>query len=193
MNMQTSALESDSPIRKHYMATSNAATLSRSPDLVQQLRQWAVVIFLVAVTYLLLSRYVLQMVQVQGQSMVPTLHDADRCFLNRWIYYMHPPRRGDVVVLKDPSDGDYAVKRVIAMDGDSIFFKGGRVYVNGRELKETYLAPRTATYTYTSLGDELILCGRQQVFVLGDNRGNSFDSRIYGPVPRRNIVGELIH
>lgn len=165
----------------------------QTPDLFRLVRGWALLILLAACTYLFLSRYVLEMVQVRGQSMVPTLHDSDRYFLNRWVYYLRPPNRGDVVVLKDPSDGGYAVKRVIGRSGDSIFLKNGRVYLNGRELREPYLAPHTPTDTYRASDEELIICGHNQYFVMGDNRPDSFDSRIYGPVPRRNIVGELIH
>ena len=70
--------------------------------------------------------------------------------------------------------------------------KDGRVYVNGCKLDEPYLAPGTPTFTDSKYRDQLILCGKDQFFVLGDNRLNSIDSRAYGPVPRRNILGPII-
>ncbi len=85
------------------------------------------------------------------------------------------------------------VKRVIASAGDSIYFKEGRVYINGQKLSEPYLLPGTPTYTFSKEQELLIVCGNNQYFVLGDNRNNSYDSRYYGPVPRQNILGALIH
>jgi signal peptidase I len=155
--------------------------------------QWLALIILATGCFLVINRFILQTVQVQGHSMVPTLHDADRCFLNRWIYYLHPPRTGDVVVLKDPSDGGYAVKRIIGTSGDSVHLKGGGVFVNGRRLNEPYLLAGVPTYTGSLVSEELIVCGRNQYFVLGDNRTNSLDSRVYGPVPRQNILGAILY
>ena len=154
--------------------------------------QWFLVAVLGMATYWFVSHYVLQSVQVVGASMQPTLHDADRYFLNRWAYYLHSPKHQDIVVLKDPTDGAFAVKRIIATPGEAIYFKKGQVYVNGAPLKEPYLADGTRTFTYFKTNEALILCGVNQYFVLGDNRGNSFDSRMYGPIPRGNILGAIV-
>ena len=70
---------------------------------------------LATASYFFITRYVLQSVQVMGTSMLPTLHDSDQYFLNRWVYDFRAPRRGEIVVLRDPTDGAYCVKRVIAL------------------------------------------------------------------------------
>jgi signal peptidase I len=163
------------------------------PDLPSQIIPWVAVVILAMASYLLFNHFVLQTVQIQGQSMWPTLHNADCYFLNRLVYHFHAPHRGDVVVLKDPSDGGYAVKRVIASSGDALYLKDGWIYLNGKKLKEPYLLPGTPTYTFSNTQEELIVCGNDQYFVMGDNRNNSFDSRFYGPVARGNILGALIH
>ena len=93
-------------------------------------------------SYFVISHFILQSVKVVGRSMVPTLYDSQHYLLNRWVYYVRPPRQSDIVVLRDPSDNGYSVKRVIAAPGDSIYLKGGAVYVNGRKLKEAYLCSR---------------------------------------------------
>ena len=147
---------------------------------------------LAAASYYLISHFLLQSVKVVGRSMVPTLCDSQSYLLNRWVYYFHAPRPSDVVVLRDPSDNGFSVKRIIATPGDSIYLKEGGVYVNGCKLSEAYLAPGTPTFTDSRYRDQLILCGKDQYFVLGDNRLNSIDSRTYGPVPRRNILGPII-
>jgi signal peptidase I len=143
-------------------------------------------------SYFVISHFLLQSVKVVGRSMVPTLYDSQCYLLNRWVYYVRSPRQSDIVVLRDPSDNGYSVKRVIAAPGDSIYLKDGSVYLNGCKLKESYLTPGTPTFTDAKYRDQLILCGRDQFFLLGDNRMNSIDSRTYGPVPRRNILGPIV-
>jgi signal peptidase I len=169
----------------------NRKSVPATAVIVRSIFSWLATVGLAVASYFLISRYVLQIVEVQGASMVPTLHNSDRYYLKRWIYYTRSPERGDVVVIKDPTDGTFAVKRIIALAGESIFLKNGVVYVNGRPLKEPYLSPGTSTFTCNTANAEMITCGRNRYFVLGDNRGNSFDSRFYGPIPRENILGAI--
>jgi signal peptidase I len=143
-------------------------------------------------SYLFISHFLVESVTVVGVSMVPTLHNSQRYLLNRWVYYVHAPNRSDVVVLRDPSDNGFSVKRVVGVAGDSIELKAGRVLLNGQELKEPYLDPHTATFPNAGRAEQSFKCGAGQFFVLGDNRNNSVDSRVYGPVPRRNILGLVI-
>jgi signal peptidase I len=161
-------------------------------SILQQSFQCLVVLVLAAASYFLISHFLLQSVKVVGRSMVPTLYDSQHYLLNRWVYHLHAPRHSDVVVLRDPSDNGFSVKRIIAAPGDSIYLRDGNVYLNGCKLSEAYLAPGTPTFTDSKYRDQLILCGQGQYFVLGDNRLNSIDSRAYGPVPRRNILGPII-
>ena len=144
---------------------------------------------LAVASYFLFSHYVLQSVEVSGSSMAPTLHNTDRCLLNRVICDFRAPRRGEIVVVRDPTDGAYCVKRVVGLPGESLCFKNGRLLVNDQELDEPYLPAGTRTFTPEKIQDELVVCGKDRYFILGDNRNNSFDSRFYGPIPRQNILG----
>jgi signal peptidase I len=160
--------------------------------ILRQVLQGVALTVLAAASYLVISQFFLRSVKVVGRSMVPTLSDSQQYLLNRWVYHFRAPHHSDIVVLRDPSDNGFSVKRIIAAPGDSIYLKDGGVYLNGRKLNEDYLVPGTRTFTESKYRDQLILCGRDQYFLLGDNRGNSIDSRTYGPVPRGNILGMVI-
>ncbi len=138
------------------------------------------------------THYVLQSVQVVGASMTPTLQDSGRYVLNRWVYHVRDPQPREIVVLRDPADNCYSVKRIIAKEGDTVHVKNGHLFVNGQELNEPYLLPNTPTYPGPRIREQLWICGVNQYFVLGDNRNNSADSRIYGTVPRQNILGMVM-
>jgi len=140
-------------------------------------------------SYFAISHYVFQTVEVVGASMVPTLHERSHYLLNHWTFRNREPQHNDIVVIHDPGDHGFSVKRVVAVAGESIYFKNGKVYVNGKELEEPYLLPGTHTFTYTKVHEEFITCGKDQYFVLGDNRPISVDSRSYGPVSRQDILG----
>ena len=152
--------------------------------------QWAVIVLLAAGCYFLISHFFLQSVRVVGISMVPTLQDSQRYLLNRWVLFLRAPHRDDIVVLRDPSDNGYSVKRVVAVAGDSVQIDKGHVYVNGRQIEEPYLTP--GTFTFPTNERQTFTCSKNEFFVLGDNRLRSIDSRVYGPVPRANILGLII-
>src|SRR5512135_1249087 len=114
------------------LATSTCGRKPRRvvPPILRQAFHFLVFGILTAASYFVISHYLLQSVKVVGRSMVPTLSDSQHYLLNRWVYYFHAPRHSDVVVLRDPSDNGFSVKRIIATPGESIHLKDGCVYVN---------------------------------------------------------------
>ena len=137
------------------------------------------------------QRYLVQSVQVTGVSMSPTLADSNWYLLNRLVYHFRKPKPMDIVVLRDPEDQCYAVKRIVAKPGDSVYVKEGKIFVNGCLLREPYLEPGTKTFPNPGYSAVFLICGENQYFVLGDNRNNSADSRIYGAVSQQSILGKV--
>ena len=162
------------------------------PSLVQQTIQLLCATGVAFASYFVFTHFVFQTVIVDGQSMSPTLRNSQSFILNRAEFFFREPQWGDIVVLKDPEDGGLSIKRVVAAPGQTVQFQGGAVYVNGVKLKERYLRAETPTYSFHTRDGEKFDCADQQFFVLGDNRGNSADSRAYGPVPRKNILGVVV-
>ena len=140
-------------------------------------------------SYFLASRYMVCTVVIRGRSMTPTLRDGDQYLLNRIAYLFREPKRGDLIVLRDPGHTDMAIKRIVAGPGDCIEVKAGVVYVNHARLTEHYLAPSTQTQPGNALSSGPVRLGEKSYFVLGDNRQESEDSRYYGAIHRDNIVG----
>jgi signal peptidase I len=157
--------------------------------LLQQLGRCFLICLLCVLNYLIITHFLVQSMEVVGTSMVPTLRDNGYYLVNRWVLRSRDPQRNDVAVIRDPEDHGLSVKRVIAVAGDSILFKNGKVFVNGNELNEPYLLPGIFTFIHERGHEEFITCGKGQYFVLGDNRPVSIDSRAYGPVPRENFLG----
>jgi len=156
---------------------------------------WIAVVLAVwgTLCYLFITHFVFLSVQVDGQSMVPTLEDSGHYWLNRFAYLRSEPRQLDVVALKDPRDNALVVKRIIGMPGQSIYFHQGKVYLNGALLNEPYLMDKTYTFANeTRSGDKFTCIGKNEYFVMGDNRNYSTDSRIFGTIPRQSILGKVV-
>ncbi len=160
------------------------------------LRQAARILAVFALTfvcYLAITHFLLQTVKVVGSSMAPTLRNSQLYFLNRFVFLIRDPRPGDIVVLRDPADHGFSVKRVIATPGDFVAIQDGKIFLNGRELREAYLPKGLPTYPLGTERAQSFACGPSQFLVLGDNRMNSADSRNYGPVPAAEILGLLVN
>lgn len=130
--------------------------------------------------------------KIKGQSMEPNFPDAEYLLTEKVTYYLHKPQRGDVVVFQPPvSDSDEFIKRVIGLPGERVMVKNGRVYINGQLLDESkYLSGDV----YTSGGDFLAegveyTVKPGELFVMGDNREHSSDSRSWGPITPTKITG----
>jgi signal peptidase I len=161
-------------------------------NFIKQALVLALIAGLSTAAYFVISHYFVESVQVVGQSMVPTLQADNHYLLNRWAFRNHDPKVGDVVVLRDPEDHGISVKRIVATGGQAVLLKDGKVFINGQEMNEPYLSPNTRTYTYSHAKEQFITCGKDQYFVLGDNREVSIDSRVYGALPRENILGLVV-
>jgi len=135
--------------------------------------------------------FVYQPVKVEGTSMLPTLQDQERIFVNKFVYRLglSPIRRGDLVVFSHPEDPSRSyIKRVIGLPGDVVAIERGLVTVNGQPLREDYV-PREFR-DYQDMAPRLV--EPDTYFVLGDHRNSSQDSRAWGLVPRRNIAGKAV-
>jgi signal peptidase I len=160
---------------------------------VPQDKQWLLLLCIMLssiASYFLISRFVVMSVEIQGLSMTPTLLDGDRYMLYRCTYFFRSPRRGEIVVIRDPEDHGLSIKRIVALPNDTIEIRRDGVYVNQSKLKEPYLTAANALAS----ADIYVLptkLGKKSYFVMGDNRGKSFDSRYYGPISRDDILGYI--
>jgi signal peptidase I len=142
-------------------------------------------------SFLFASHFVYSTMQVVGFSMHPTLINGDRRIVNHWWYHAFKIERGDLALVREPNTQSKVVKRIIAVPGDTVFIDGRVVHVNGHPLHEPYVPRGTHTSSPTHATTPLLL-SQNQFFVMGDNRSHSHDSRSYGPVSRRDILGVVI-
>ena len=141
-----------------------------------------------AVYATLIVTFGFQVARVDGLSMAPTLEDHDRLIVNKLVYELGEPRPGDIVMLYYPINPEKMfVKRVIAKEGDTVRIVDGRVYVNDIPLHDEYVPVEFRSHD--DYGPTMVQQG--YYFVMGDHRNNSSDSRHWGPVPKKYIVGKV--
>jgi signal peptidase I len=173
-------------LREASTRTDNESTWIRSWW--SELWDWIKSIAIAFVLVLIIHQFGFQLSTVDGNSMLPTLHDEDRLFVNKAIYLLVNPNYGDVVILRDPrrrtGKAVYLVKRVVGLPGDTIEIRNHQLYRNGERVDEPYVRGMTETASY---GPEIVPGGHY--FVMGDNRNNSTDSRTFGSVSRKLIEG----
>ncbi len=132
--------------------------------------------------------FILEAFFIPSQSMVPTLEVGDRVFVNKFGYRFWEPERGDIIVFRSvEGEEEDLIKRVVAVPGDEVAVRQGVLDVNGEPQEESYVNDGRSR-DRSSYGPTKVSEG--EVFAMGDNRGNSRDSRFFGPVPTENIEGE---
>jgi signal peptidase I len=154
----------------------------------QELVAWAQTLTSAAVYATVIITFGFQIARVDGLSMAPTLSDQDRLIVNKFAYRLSAPRKGDIVMFYYPIDPDKSfVKRVIAVEGDTVRIVDGRVYVNDVAMDDSFVLPEYRSHEDLTL--EVV--PRGYYFVMGDHRNNSSDSRDWGMVPKKYITGKV--
>ena len=171
------------------------AALPRKPTASERLAAWhdefwawIKTLASAAVYATLIVTFGFQVARVEGLSMAPTLDDQDRLIVNKLVYRLSSPRRSDIVMLYYPLNPDKSfVKRVIAEEGDQVRIVDGRVFVNDVPLPDDYVPEEYRSHD--DWGPQVIPEG--YYFVMGDHRNNSSDSRHWGMVPKKYIIGKV--
>ncbi len=151
--------------------------------------RWLRDILISAAVSVFIIVFVYQPVKVEGTSMMPSLDDQERIFINKFVYHWEPIERGDVVVFRYPQDPTKSyIKRVIGLAGDRVRIDEGRVYVNGQMLYEPYVLG----YYRDDRSYPEVTVPAESYFVLGDHRNMSSDSRDFGSIPQQAVYGKAV-
>ena len=161
-----------------------------SKNFLRELYEWTQAIAIAVVLALVINHFVFSIVEVQGASMEPTLNQSERLFVFKTFYQ---PKNKDIVIVKSEQLGKYIVKRVIAVGGQTIDInkETGKVYVDGKLQDESYINEE-ANYYVGNIEAYPLTVPENCVFVMGDNRGNSMDSRALGFFENDDIMGKAI-
>jgi signal peptidase I len=144
---------------------------------------------LLAVTVVvLLGAFVVEPVRIGSNSMSPTLEVGQRVLIDKATYRFRAPHDGELIAFHAPPTGELTVKRVVGVGGDRVAIRDGVLFVNGDKVHEPYVDHAMVDSVY--FGPVVVPSGT--VFVMGDNRGESIDSRVYGAVPRSDVIGRVI-
>lgn len=149
-------------------------------------------IVVISLLIILPIRYFLvQPFVVQGASMEPTFHTSDYVIVDELSYRLHEPQRGDVIVFLPPPNvsSEYFIKRVIGLPGETVEIRGGKVFIQGKNDKAPWQLQESYLHLLQTPGDMKVTLDSNDIFVMGDNRTASYDSRSWGPLPLHDVVG----
>lgn len=153
----------------------------------KEILEWALTIIIPVVAALLIHQYLFTFARVDGTSMLDTLHENNIMGVSRLHYRLNEPQRGEIITCNYPEDGNKLfVKRIIGLPGETIEIREGTVYIDGEPIAETYL---------TRVDDQSmdpITLAEDEIFVMGDNRPVSRDSRAVGPLTLDEIYGRVL-
>ena len=154
-------------------------------DVKNDIKEWIQAILIAIVVSVVIRLFLFETTLVYGNSMESTLRDRDRVIINKLVYHLYTQSRGDIVVFKNPDNSnENYVKRVIGIAGDTVEVLDQKVYINDQLLDEPYLDVETENdFPKFEVPEDTI-------FVMGDNRNRSQDSRYIGPIPVENIIGK---
>lgn len=157
------------------------------PTLLSTLLDWVESLVFAVALFLLLRAFVVETFQIPSESMIPTFYRGDRLFASKFSYLFRSPYRGEIIIFRSPPNPDLIfIKRVIGLPGDTVEVRDGVTYVNGKPLEEPFIAAASLR----EFGP--LVVPDNSFFVMGDNRNNSSDSRVWGPVPRKYLVAKPI-
>ncbi|PIZ65889.1 signal peptidase I [Candidatus Roizmanbacteria bacterium CG_4_9_14_0_2_um_filter_39_13] len=145
--------------------------------------------------FIVIYLFILQPNQIKGASMEPTFYNGNYIFTSKITYKMRAPHRGDVVVFHSPKNHDIEfIKRIIGLPGDTVLIEDNELYVNGKQIPEQYISEKTTLVpgSFAQNGVPIIV-PEEQVFVMGDNRPRSSDSREFGTIDEKSIVGQVFY
>lgn len=158
-------------------------------ELKRFLREWVGILVIAVVLSLVVRTYIAEARWIPSESMLPTLKIGDHLIIDKAYFKLSGLHRGDIVVFKAPPSAqkeEDLIKRVIGLPGEKIAVKDGVVYINDQELSESYIAEKPNTdFAAVTIPED-------KVFVMGDNRNNSYDSRFWGTLPIENIIGKAV-
>lgn len=172
---------------------------------VREAKEWAQSIVVALILTLIIRTFVIQAFKIPSGSMIPTLQIGDKLFVNKYIYRFEAPKRGDIIVFKYPGDPNNPdepkserkkdfIKRLVGFEGESIEIRDGKIYVNNKALEDPASFGKFYYYNQGVYGEPYtkVLVPKDSYFVLGDNSANSRDSRFWGFVPKKNLLGKAI-
>jgi len=171
------------------MPIENKQVNTRKRKIFREFLIYAIIVLAAAVSATLIRIYILEPFIVPTPSMEPMLVVGDKVIINKLAYKFGSVKRGDIVAFHSPLEEKDLVKRVIAIEGDEITLTTeGEIFINGEKIVEDYLPSNEGIFYI----NQTVNVGENELFVMGDNRNNSFDSRFFGTIPEDDVFGEFV-